>query len=333
MSRPITILVLAASAAMLLWSVPVSAADGKVALAIHGGAGTIRRADLTAEQEAAYREKLEEALQAGHAVLTEGGPALDAVVAAIRVMEDSPLFNAGKGAVFTADGGNELDASIMHGDGRAGAVAGVSHVPDPIVLARHVMERSEHVMLTGSGAEDFALEQGMELVPTSYFHTDRRWQQLEDARARAAVDADIPVELKMGTVGAVALDADGHLAAGTSTGGMTYKRWGRVGDSPIIGAGTWAEDGVAAISATGHGEYFIRLGVARDIAARVAYLGETIEQAGRAVIDGKLGDMGGTGGVIIIDADGEISMPFNTEGMYRGSIGPDGQTEIEIYGD
>jgi len=311
----------------------------KIALAIHGGAGTILRNSMTPETEAAYRAKLEEALRTGYAVLQDGGTSLDAVVATINVMEDSPLFNAGKGAVFTSEGTAELDASIMDGRTRnAGALAGVQHIRNPINLALRVMENSKHVMMVGAGAEAFAQEQGFEMVPNDYFYTDRRREQLiraqqEEAGEMGAVltPALSPGADKFGTVGAVALDRDGNLAAGTSTGGMTNKRFGRVGDAPIIGAGTYADNATCAISATGHGEYFIRGVVAHDIAAMMAYGNRTLKEAADTVIMKKLGELGGTGGVIALDREGNIAMPFNTEGMYRGSINTDGNLVVEIY--
>ncbi|HET9679010.1 MAG TPA: isoaspartyl peptidase/L-asparaginase [Gammaproteobacteria bacterium] len=317
-----------------------------IAIAIHGGAGTILPSDMTAEEEAAYRAKLSEALKTGYAVLEDGGSSVDAVVATITVMENSPLFNAGKGAVFTADGKNELDASIMNGATlMAGAVAGVSHIKNPIQLARLVMEESPHVLLAREGAEAFARQHGVELVDADYFFTERRWEQLQQVKEELKAEQQangtalnrVPQKswalerLKLGTVGAVALDKNGNLAAGTSTGGMTNKLWGRVGDSPIIGAGTYAENDVCAISATGHGEYFIRNVVAYDICARVKYLGVPLNQAAAAVIYGKLVKKGGTGGVITMDGKGNIYMPFNTPGMYRGYINTDGDLHIAIY--
>ncbi|HUH12342.1 MAG TPA: isoaspartyl peptidase/L-asparaginase [Longimicrobiales bacterium] len=313
-------------------------ASGGVGLVIHGGAGTIRRSDMTPEQDAEYRAKLNEALDAGYAVLERNGSAMDAVVAAVNVMEDSPLFNAGKGAVFTAAGTNEMDASIM--DGRtesSGAVAGVKRIRNPIDLARMVLERSPHVMLVGDGAEAFAEEQGVALVDPGYFFTQRRWDALqkileEEERARGRGAAREPTEAeKHGTVGAVALDRDGNLAAATSTGGMTAKRWGRVGDSPIIGAGTYASNQSCAVSATGHGEYFIQQVVAHDICARVKYLGESVEEAARVVVMEKLPAIGATGGIIAMDPRGNIATPFNTEGMYRGWVGADGRRVVRIY--
>jgi beta-aspartyl-peptidase (threonine type) len=303
-------------------------------MVIHGGAGTIERGSLTPEREREYHATLTEALRAGHAVLAGGGAALDAVEAAIRVLEDSPLFNAGKGAVFTAEGRNELDAAIMDGTGlRSGAVAGVTHVRNPINLARRVMEASPHVMLTGAGAEEFARTQGMELVDESYFFTQSRWdalQRAKQAERRAPGAAASAGEGKFGTVGAVALDRQGRLAAGTSTGGMTNKRWGRVGDAPIIGAGTYA-NARCGVSATGHGEFFIRNVVAYDICARVEYRGETLEEAARWVVMEKLVAQKGEGGVIAMDAYGNYTMPFNSSGMYRGHIGRDGVPATAIY--
>ncbi len=313
-------------------------AEGKrmqYAIAIHGGAGTITRASMTPERERAYRAKLAEALEAGKAVLAGGGTALDAVEAAIVVMEDSPLFNAGKGAVFTADGRNELDASIMDGRTRnAGAVAAVTHVKNPIRLARQVMERSPHVLLAGEGAEVFARKIGIPLVPATYFWTERRWKQLMQIQSRkngAGLLLDHDADHKYGTVGAVALDSEGNLAAGTSTGGLTNKAWGRIGDSPIIGAGTYASNASCAVSGTGQGEYFIRLTIARDVCALVEYRGLPLQQAADEVIQHKLKDLGGSGGVIALARDGTIAFSFNTQGMYRGwltSTEPEPHTAI-----
>jgi beta-aspartyl-peptidase (threonine type) len=308
-------------------------------IVIHGGAGVIRRESLTPEREAEVRAKMTEALQAGHAILARGGSSLDAVTAAIRILEDSPLFNAGKGAVFNHDGKNELDASIMDGTTRkAGAVAGVHHVKNPIELARKVMEKSPHVMMVGEGAEAFAKQEGLELVPAEYFRTEERWQQLQKAlekekaapaqppsSGRAATGDD-----KFGTVGAVALDQAGNLAAGTSTGGMTNKRYGRVGDSPIIGAGTYASPR-CAVSATGHGEYFIRYTVARDICARLEYQELPLLEAANSLVMDVLVKAGGEGGVIAMDAHGNVAMPFNSPGMYRGSMGQDGTPRVAIF--
>jgi beta-aspartyl-peptidase (threonine type) len=293
-------------------------------LVVHGGAGTIRRTAMTPAQDSAYRAKLTQAIRAGYDVLRGGGTSLDAVIATITVFEESPLFNAGRGAVFTNAGTNELDAAIMDGASlRAGAVAGVKHIKHPIVLARLVMERSAHVLLAGEGAEAFAKEQGMALVPQSYFFTQRRWDELKRAKAAAK---------EHGTVGAVALDQAGRLAAGTSTGGLTNKRWGRIGDSPILGAGTYASAN-CAVSGTGVGEYFMRNVVAYDICARMLYKGETLAAAADSVIMRKLVAQGGEGGVIALDRDGHFVMTFNSEGMYRGHVGPDGEIVVRIYRD
>jgi len=322
------------SAIVLTGAAGASMADAPIAIAIHGGAGTIRRADLTPEREASIRADLESALRAGHQVLADGGSAMDAVVAAVTVLEDSPNFNAGRGAVYTADGGHELDASIMDGrDRSAGAVAGVRNIRNPILAARAVLTDSPHVLLSGSGAQEFAIRQGLELVSQEYYDTPQRLEQWEQAREASRTMAAIPVEYRLGTVGAVALDRAGHLAAATSTGGTTYKRWGRVGDSPIIGAGTWADDRTVAVSATGDGEFFIRNAVTHDIHARIEYLGEAVQVAADAVIDGPLTASGGTGGVICLDPAGHIAFSFNTAGMYRGSIGTDGSLTVAIYGD
>jgi beta-aspartyl-peptidase (threonine type) len=335
-----------------------------VALVIHGGAGTILPGRMSAEQEEAYRAALQEALDAGYAILTAGGSSLDAVEAAITTMELSPLFNAGRGAVFTSEDTVELDASVMDGATRAaGALTGVTRVKHPIRLARAIMEQSPHVMMAGRGAETFAEAQGLEMVENSFFYTDRRRNQARRGRADGPSggdgaptyypglldDGDDPASAetpsvaphptdpgdKFGTVGAVALDRDGNLAAGTSTGGMTNKRFGRVGDSPIIGAGTYADNATCGVSATGHGEYFIRGVVAHDIAARMKHGGATVTEAARAVIHDVLPNLGegGTGGVIAMDAEGTIAMPFNTPGMYRASIAPDGTTTIQFFGE
>ncbi|MBJ6979850.1 isoaspartyl peptidase/L-asparaginase [Luteimonas sp. MC1895] len=317
-----------------------TAAAVRPVLAIHGGAGVVR-AGLGQADQAAARAALERALRAGHARLADGAPALDAVTAAITVLEDDPAFNAGRGAVFTHDGRNELDASLMDGrDGRAGAVAGVQRVRNPILLARAVMEHSPHVMLAGAGAEAFAEAQGIERVDPAYFRTERRWEQLQRALRREAAEGteagaqeasgDEPAYF--GTVGAVALDAAGHLAAGTSTGGMTNKRWGRIGDAPIIGAGTWADAG-CAVSGTGWGEFYIRTAAAHEICARVRHRGEPVAVAAGAVINGEVVRAGGDGGAIALDADGNVAFPFNTEGMYRGWIGADGVPHVAVFAD
>lgn len=314
-----------------------------IAIAIHGGAGTITRESMSPEREAQFQAALEEALAAGYAVLETGGSSVDAVIAAIELMEENPLFNAGRGAVYTYDGTHELDASIMHGATReAGAIAGVTRIQNPIKAARAVMENSRHVLLSGQGAETFAREQDLAMVHNSYFNTEHRFEQLQRARDNMQTNATLPAHeayasanwdpaFNMGTVGAVALDVEGNIVAGTSTGGMTAKQYGRIGDSPIIGAGTWADNESCAVSATGHGEYFIRYQVAADICSRVKYLGESIEQAGAYVIHEVLMPIGGTGGVIILDAAGNVSMPFNTEGMYRGAKTSANGMEIGIY--
>jgi L-asparaginase / beta-aspartyl-peptidase len=305
----------------------------RTAIVIHGGAGTMKRADISPEIEGEIRAALNAALDAGDRVLQSGGTALDAVGAAIVVLEDSPHFNAGKGAVFSAEGRNELDASIMDGATlRAGAIAGVHRVKNPIRLARAVMEKTKHVMLVGEGAEDFARSAGIELVDPAYFRTEHRWQQLQEAQAKekAGAATPLPPSAYFGTVGAVALDAQGRLAAATSTGGMTNKRWNRVGDSPIIGAGTYA-DARCAVSGTGWGEFFIRLSVAHDICARVAYGGATVAAAAEEVLMKRVPELGGDGGVIAMDAQGRIAMPFNTEGMYRAWIDTDRKRGTAIY--
>jgi len=300
-------------------------------LVIHGGAGVVAK-DVTPEREKAVRATLQRALESGYAQLKVGKPALDAVTAVITVLEDDPLFNAGKGAVFNHDGKNELDAAIMDGSTlRAGSVANVHRVKNPILLARAVMERSPHVMLVGDGAEEFARSAGVELVDPKYFYTKDRWQQLQDAlkqdREKNMAPSKAPHH---GTVGAVALDVQGHLAAGTSTGGMTDKRYGRVGDSPIIGAGTYA-NAKCAVSATGWGEYYIRANAAHDICARVEYRGESVTQAAKEVVMDVIPKLGGDGGVIALDAAGNFAMPFNTEGMYRGWVDQDGKIHISIF--
>ena len=366
----------------LLWSATTTKAQTtattvapdpkRITLVIHGGAGTITRANMTPEKEKAYNEALNQALQAGYAILKRGGTSLDAVEAAVRIMEDSPLFNAGKGAVFTHDSRNEMDAAIMNGQNMAaGAVAGITIVRNPITAARAVMEKSEHVMMTGPGAERFAREKGLVVVEPSYFYTEARHEQLQKALAedRAAGTPDqlnaptktaapaAPVKTKQkakagkptsavettededniftegkkyGTVGAVALDQFGNLAAATSTGGMTNKRYGRVGDAPIIGCGTYADNQSCAVSCTGWGEYFIRATVARDVAARVEFQQLPLEKAAQATID-KVAKLGGDGGLIAVDRQGNVAMPFNSEGMYRGVIKADGKTQVLIY--
>ena len=301
----------------------------KCALVIHGGAGTISPEQITPEMERDLRGGLQRSLDAGHAILKNGGSSLDAVVAAVHVLEDDPLFNAGRGAIFTSAGTHEMDAAIM--DGRtlkAGAVGGIKRVKNPILLARAVMEKSPHVILAGDGAEDFARELGLEIVEQEYFYTDQRWQALERVRAASAEslsDAD-----RHGTVGAVALDQSGNLAAATSTGGNTNKWPGRIGDTPVIGAGTYANDQTCAVSATGDGEFFIRAVTAHDLSALMEYAGMNLAAAARRVIE-KVGALGGTGGLIAVDRDGNIALPFNTAGMYRGSVAADGSSFVAIY--
>ena len=323
-------------------------------LVIHGGAGVILRGEMTPENDRAYRAKLQEAVDAGYAVLDRGGSALDAVVTAIRVLEDSPLFNAGYGAVLNADGVCELDAAIMDGHTlAAGAVAGLQHIKNPILLARAVMEKSPHVMMIGEGAEKFAREAGFALVPNTDFQTDRRRKDLERAKALEKHDAsdrsrqsfqerffpedpdprdNFSKEHRWGTVGCAALDQAGNLAAGTSTGGLTNKKFGRVGDSPIIGAGTYANNATCAVSATGHGEYFVREVVGHDISAQMEYRGLPLAEAAAATL-AKVGRLGGDGGLIALDRQGHVALPFNTPGMYRGFRLSDGRNLVELYGD
>ena len=351
MRAPSTILAVAITFALASIPRPAFAQDEHAgwSFAIHGGAGTIAREDMSVEQEAAYRASLQAALDAGKAVLVSGGTAMDAVEAAILLMEDDHRFNAGRGAVFTWEGGHELDASIMDGSTRdAGAVAGVTNVRNPILLARRVMTDSPHVMLAGRGAEEFAASNDLEVVPGEFFDTDARREALERMKAQklSALDVDV----KFGTVGAVALDTHGNLAAGTSTGGMTGKRWGRIGDAPIIGAGTYADNRSCAVSATGWGEYFIRVGVAHEICARLRFmesmnwLNETdlptgpdeITYVTQLVADEVMRDvkeLGGDGGVIVVTPAGDALYSFNTSGMYRGRANSDGLNEVAIYGD
>ena len=322
---------------LFIW-IPAMSLAAPYAIVIHGGAGTILRDKMSPDVEADYRRVLTAAIKAGHAVLARGDNSSDAVIAAILVMEDSPLFNAGHGAVFAHEGHVELDASIMQGhDLNAGAVTGVKRVRNPILLAQQVMLNSPHVMLMGKGAEEFAESQGLELVDNGYFHTERRRRQLQQVIAsdRDVATSEDPSDdyetRKFSTVGAVALDQHGNITAGTSTGGMTNKRYGRIGDSPIIGAGTYADNQACGISATGHGEYFIRAAVAHDICARVRYQGIDLNTAAEAVINDKLVKMGGEGGVIGIDPDGNIVKTFNTSGMYRASIDSQGDLSVEIF--
>ena len=323
-----------ALAAMTFTAHATSPTRPRTALVIHGGAGVIERDTLSPADEAAIRAALDRALDAGNEVLLRGGTALDAVEAAVRVLEEAPQFNAGKGAVFDANGGHQLDASVMEGHTRrAGAVAGVTTVRSPIQLARAVMERSPHVMLAGAGAEAFADTQPqLERVPNTWFDTEFRRKQLEDARRREQQQAAAPSQpgAYFGTVGAVALDQHGNIAAATSTGGMTNKRWNRIGDSPVIGAGTWADDR-CGVSATGWGEFFIRAAVAHDICARVAYGGASLQSAADEVVLRVVPGLGGDGGIIALDAQGNIAMPFNTTGMYRGWIKPDGSRGTAVF--
>ncbi|HEV8019262.1 MAG TPA: isoaspartyl peptidase/L-asparaginase [Steroidobacteraceae bacterium] len=301
------------------------------AIAVHGGAGAVPRASLSAERERAYRAGLEAALDGGYAVLERGGSSLDAVAAAVRILEDDGAFNAGRGAALTRDGAAELDAAIMDGrQMRAGAVASVRHVKNPIELARRVMEKSRHVLLVGSGAEEFALEEQFTLVPNHYFRTAERIEQLEFERRGQRV-SDLVPPAPQGTVGAVARDADGNLAAATSTGGLTNKRPGRVGDSPIVGAGTYAKNGVCAVSATGHGEYFIRAVAAHHVCAAVEYRGLTLQQAVHELLHDILRGLGGDGGLIAVNRDGQLVLEFSTEGMFRGARDARGLREIAIY--
>lgn len=321
----------------------IFASESPIAIAIHGGAGTLDKNKMTPEKQKAYEAKLKEAIDTGYALLKKGESSENAIIAAIQILEDSPLFNAGKGAVYTYEGEHELDASIMNGKTlNAGAVSGVKTVKSPIILAQKVMNESVHVMLSGKGAEAFAKEQQLELVDNSYFNTKRRFQSLQKAKKKLqekqkqlkdfkAAHQALDVQFKYGTVGAVALDKSGNLAAGTSTGGMTAKRYGRIGDSPIIGAGTYANNQSCAVSATGHGEYFIRYHVAADICARMQYQNISLAKAADTVVNDILVKAGGSGGVIAIDAKGNIAMPFNSSGMYRASQSSNSPLFIGIF--
>ena len=310
----------------------------KIGLAIHGGAGTIERSSMTPEREREYRAGLESALTAGYAILERGGSSVDATEAVVRVLEDDPHFNAGKGSVFTSAGTNEMDAAIMDGKTlAAGAVASLKHIRNPISLARLVMEKSGHVMMDSEGAEAFAKENGMELVDQKYFFTQERWDALQKIKAAEKSRTRgngkkflITDQDRHGTVGAVALDQNGNLAAATSTGGTTNKRPGRIGDTPVIGAGTYANNATCAVSATGDGEYFIRATVARDVSALMEYRGMSLKEAAQTVLD-KVAKLGGTGGLIGIDRQGNVALPFNTAGMYRGYVEPNGKFVVEIY--
>ena len=343
---------------LLAHSISAQDFSDKITLVLHGGAGTITRANMTPEKEKAYREVLNTALQKGYSVLKQGGTSVEAVAATIMVMEDSPLFNAGKGAVFTNEGKNELDAAIMEGKMlKAGAIAGVTTIKNPIRGAIAVMEKSPHVLMAGKGADLFAKEQGLEIVSPSYFYTEARYKALLEAKKEEKIELDHDEKIKtdmkknpktgfvneedliftegkkFGTVGCVALDRFGNLAAGTSTGGMTNKRYGRVGDAPIIGAGTYANNATCAVSATGHGEFFIRSVVAYDISALMEYKGLPVKEAADEVVMKKLVERGGEGGIIAVDKNGNIAMPFNSEGMYRGYIKSDGSSKVMIYKD
>ena len=311
-------------------------------LVIHGGAGTILKENMTDSMEQAYRTVLEKAIRAGHDILKNGGAAMEAVTASINIMEDSPLFNAGKGAVFTHEETNELDASVMDGATlNAGAVAGVTRVRNPIDLAVQVMDNSDHVMLAGTGAEVFAQTRGIELVDPEYFYTERRFNSLQRIKEKEKTELDhdgsaaaydpFIKDSKFGTVGCAAMDKYGNLAAGTSTGGMTNKRWNRIGDAPIIGAGTYANNATCAVSSTGWGEYFIRAMVAHDISAMMEYKGSSLEDAAHEVIHNKVGGLGGDGGIVAIDKDGNVAMEFNTAGMYRAHMNAAGDLVIGIY--
>lgn len=332
---------------LIIFGYTAMAQNKKFVLVVHGGAGTILKSQMTPEKEKAYQQGINEALNAGYAVLAKGGTALDAVEAAIKLLEDNPLFNAGKGAVFTNEGKNEMDAAIMDGKTlKAGSVAGVSTIKNPVTAARAVMDKSEHVMMTGKGAEKFAAQQGCTIVDPSYFFTQERWDALQNAKAKDSSkseldhDANKPGALlkqpgnndyKYGTVGCVALDMNGNLAAATSTGGMTNKKFGRIGDAPVIGAGTYANNATCAISCTGWGEFFIRLVMAKSVSDRMELAHESLTDAANTMIMHKLGELGGDGGLIAVDKEGNITMPFNTEGMYRGYMTSDGKKEILIY--
>ena len=306
----------------------------KYAIAIHGGAGTILKSTMTLEKETSYKKALEEAIIAGESILKKGGYAIDAVEAAILKLEDNPLFNAGKGAVFTHDGKHEMDASLMSGkDLMAGAVAGVSNIKNPVSLARAIMDKSEHVFLAGQGAMEFAKKNNIEFKPDEYFYVQMRYEQLQEALKSDTIllDHTVDKEKKFGTVGAVVLDIHGNLAAGTSTGGMTNKKHGRVGDTPMIGAGTYANNNTCAVSCTGHGELFIRSVVAYDISCLIEYKGFTLKQACDLVVQDKLVKIGGEGGLIALDKNGNIELPFNSEGMYRAKKSSDTDMYIGIY--
>ncbi len=323
-------------------NLPIAIEKQEFSIIIHGGAGTILKKNMSSEKEAAYKAKLEEAIRVGYIILKNGGTSLDAVSKTINIMEDSPLFNAGKGAVFTNAGTNEHDASIMDGKTlNAGASAGTTTVKNPINLAKAIMDHSPHVMLSGKGANTFAEEQGLKIVNPNYFYTERRFKSLQKIKGKEKTELDHDEKIafydedikdsKFGTVGCAALDSHGNLAAGTSTGGMTNKRWGRIGDSPIIGAGTYANNNTCAVSSTGWGEYFIRAMVAHDISAIMEYKGFSLKEAAQEVIQNKLTNLGGTGGIVAIDKDGNMVAEFNTAGMYRATMNDKGELYIGIY--
>lgn len=321
------------AALALVCSLPLRAEKGVTAMAIHGGAG-VRREELGKEKEAACRVVLKEALMAGQAVLIKGGRSLEAVKAAIIILEDSPLFNAGRGSVLNADGEVEMDASLMDGETlAAGAVAGVTGVRNPVLLAEVVMKHTPHVMMIGPGAEALARQHGLRFEESAWFITPEQREKLERVKKSTGLLRAADYSLRMGTVGAVALDAGGHLAAGTSTGGLTNKRSGRVGDSPIIGAGTYAEDKVCAVSCTGHGEFFIRNSVAHDVAARMKYGGTTLTVSADAVVQERLKSQKGMGGLIAVDDKGNIKVSYNTTGMFRAWFGADGVPHVAVFGD
>ena len=318
----------------------ISKSENNFGIVIHGGAGTILKENMSDSLEIAYKLKLKEAISVGHEILKNGGTSLEAVTNTINILEDSPLFNAGKGAVFTHEGSNELDASIMDGATlNAGAVAGVKHIKNPIDLARDVMQKSDHVMLYGAGAEKFAQTLGYKMMDTTYFYTRNRYKSLksvlkrEKSKNEKSVSYEDPYikDSKFGTVGCVAFDKHGNLASGTSTGGMTNKRWNRIGDAPIIGAGTYANNATCAVSSTGWGEFFIRSVVAYDISALMEYKGMSLQDAAREVIQKKVPALGGDGGIVAIDKDGNVAMEFNTAGMYRASMNSEGELVIGIY--
>lgn len=320
----------------------VSSKEDIFGIVIHGGAGTILKENMSDSLETAYKEKLKEAISIGHEILKNGGTSLEAITKTINILEDSPLFNAGKGSVFTHDATNELDASIMDGATlNAGAVAGVKHIKNPIDLAKDVMQKSEHVMLYGAGAEEFAQSLGYKMMDTSYFYTKSRYKSLQRVLEKENLENTEKISFKdpyiknskFGTVGCAALDKHGNLASGTSTGGMTNKRWNRIGDAPIIGAGTYANNATCAISSTGWGEFFIRSVVAFDISAMMEYKGMSLQDAAKEVIHKKVPALGGDGGIVAIDKDGNVAMEFNTAGMYRASMNAEGELIIGIYQD